>query len=191
MGAGCGLVGISAGVLGAKQVLLTDLPYCLSNMQANVESNSDLWMQAGCQQMICHALDWYYPPTLRELGTVMMSTTATNNNYATTWKPDVILVADCVWMQELVDPLIRTIKCLAMKDPDTLFDNNTSDENDDNTLCSNTKILISYQRRGKSTHEEFWTSLHTRFGDTMVSEIDTSSVGLAKPECHYLLSLEL
>jgi len=39
LGAGTGLVGIVASVLGAGRVVLTDLPYTLDNTRANVELN--------------------------------------------------------------------------------------------------------------------------------------------------------
>lgn len=39
LGAGTGLVGIVASVLGAGRVILTDLPYALDNARENVERN--------------------------------------------------------------------------------------------------------------------------------------------------------
>ena len=76
-------------------------------------------------------LDWFQPlPTLDP-------------------KPDVILVADCVWTRQLVQPLLSTLSTL-LCDPDT------------------TTIYISYQRRGKDTHDAFTTGLQDRFVvDTM------------------------
>ena len=65
-------MGLAAGVLGAKEVLLTDLPYALPNMRANVECHKDLWTKTGCEQILCHNCDWYDPPSLQELGAVMM-----------------------------------------------------------------------------------------------------------------------
>jgi Lysine methyltransferase len=167
LGSGCGLVGLAAGVLGAKEVLLTDLPYALPNMQTNLDHHAEL---CGHSRMVCQALDWYDPPSWQDLGEIMKP----NNN--THWIPEVILVADCVWMQELVGPLFATLQTLAPKDGQSSV----------NAM----RILISYQRRGKSTHEEFWNGLHTRFPNAIVTEVDVSQVGLSKPDVIYLLCLD-
>jgi hypothetical protein len=152
------LVGIAAGVLGAKEVILSDLPHALPLIQKNIErSLHAVSAAAGCQQQRrastsrCMECDWFCPP----------------NNELLSWHADVILVADCIWIQELVAPLLTTIKQL-------------TDDNKDAT------VLISYQRRGKPTHVEFWTGIHSLFGQ--VNEIDVSSVGLDKPESLFLLN---
>ena len=155
------MVGLAAGVLGAKEVLLTDLPYALPNMELNVEHHKELCADS---RIVCHALDWYDPPSFEDLGEVM-SAEATKP-----WIPQAILVADCVWMQELVEPLLSTLEKLACRPQQ--------------------KVLISYQRRGKSTHEEFWHGLHTRFEQATVTEVDVSPMGLSKPDVIHLLVVE-
>ena len=40
LGAGTGLTGIAAAMLGASEVLLTDLPYVMENLRQNIASNS-------------------------------------------------------------------------------------------------------------------------------------------------------
>ena len=193
LGAGIGLVGIAAGVLGAKEVLLTDLPYALPNMRENVRRNARLLQEAGCMNVICSACDWYNPPSLEELGAAVTATNAYNGSSTNqgdshceppqdatqklSWIPDIILIADCVWMQELVAPLLATLKHFILSAEKA------------SPFKKRPEILISYQRRGKSTHEEFWSGLHTSF-DATVEEIDVSSVGLTKPESIYLLSLK-
>lgn len=55
---GTGLVGLSAAMLGAARVLLTDLPYTLDNLRGNVEMNHDAL--AGTNSLIeVTALDWF------------------------------------------------------------------------------------------------------------------------------------
>jgi len=152
LGAGCGLVGITAGVLGAKEVVLTDLPYCLPLMQKNVDCYRVEAEKRGCQQMECSICDWFVPPELSEFGGA-----------------DVILVADCVWLKELVQPLLATLEKLV--------------------AGGDVQVIISYQRRGKDTHEEFWNGLHALFD--VVRETDTRVVGLGKPDCLYLLECSL
>lgn len=125
LGTGCGLVGIASGLLGARSVTLTDLAYALPVAEQNVERYRDGWTSAGCQSIICRELDWFDPPQHVE-------------------QPiDCILVADCVWMEELVQPLLHTLRLL--------------------TADTSTPVFISYQQRGKSTHEAFWVGLRTLF----------------------------
>jgi hypothetical protein len=73
-------------------------------------------------------------------------------------------------MQELVAPLLATIRqftdVVAPTHPDV-------------------PVIISYQRRGKSTHEEFWAGIHSLFRH--VQEIDVSSIGLEASEVLFLL----
>jgi hypothetical protein len=80
---------------------------------------------------------------------------------------DVILIADCVWVQELVQPLLVTLE--------KLLDGRSRP----------VQVLISYQRRGKAAHEDFWSGIHSLFD--VVREPDTLHVGLEKPDCLYLL----
>lgn len=149
LGSGCGLVGIAAGVLGAEQVILTDLPYCLPLMRANVNRHRTNVMASGCRRIECATCDWFDPPHMNEFGA------------------DVILIADCVWVQELVQPLLATLEKLL------------------EGRSRPVQVLISYQRRGKAAHEDFWSGIHSLFH--VVREPDTLHVGLEKPDCLHLL----
>jgi Lysine methyltransferase len=61
-----------------------------------------------------------------------------------------ILIADCIWMEHLVRPLLDTLHQL-MQTIWTIHE----------TVTIN--ILITYQRRGKGTDELFWQCLHQMF----------------------------
>ncbi len=54
LGAGTGLAGIAASILGARHVILTDLAYALKNTQANVDRNK-LSFKGVVE---CAELDW-------------------------------------------------------------------------------------------------------------------------------------
>lgn len=96
LGAGTGLVGLSAALLGAKEVVLTDLDYTMENLARNVATT--LQLAANAQREVTSAvstrvLDWFNPP--KDLGSV-----------------DLILASDVVWVEELIAPLVNTMSTL-------------------------------------------------------------------------------
>ncbi len=128
LGSGPAVVGIAAAILGAKEVILSDLNYTLPLIQKNVNLNRDI-IDASKVKLNCREIDWFNPP---EVGLISSSKSF----------PEVMLIADCVWLEELVDPLINTIR----------------------KLCRNkTEVIFSYQRRGKATHDLFWARLRELF----------------------------
>ena len=75
-----------------------------------------------------------------------------------------IVVADCIWLAQLIAPLLNTLKTYTTE---------------------STKVIITYQRRGKEAHEEFWEGIHDVFD---VVAVDTEkTVELAKPDVFYVL----
>jgi predicted nicotinamide N-methyase len=165
LGAGCGLVGISAGVLGATSVVLTDLPCHLPLLRQNVAENSPAWKSKGCKRMVCCECDWTRPPrhfTAND-GTMVDSTF------------DVILVADCVWMEHLVDPLLNTVDQFATR----------SNERGDGGV----RVLFSYQQRGKGTDDRFWRGLRERYGTIeVVSDHDKDYHSFGQPDVLKIIS---
>jgi predicted nicotinamide N-methyase len=176
LGAGCGVVGITAAALGAQSVLMTDLPCVLPLLQSNIYRNQNLINTDSTNYAIsmqCCECDWYQQP----LNSRIMSFSA-----------NVILVADCVWVQELVEPLLTTLHRLVTTSSSTLTrdigeDTNGGDGSDD------VHVLISYQRRGKGTHEAFWKGLSELFSS--IESVDTEATGIDKPEVLQLLSCRL
>ena len=154
LGSGPGFVGIVAGLAGASEVILTDLAYCLPLMKENVERNTEAARSSGCQRMTCSVLDWYSPPSdSSQLGFVAGEA------------PDVILVADCVWLEELVAPLIRTIQAILI------------------CAVSPPRVIISYQRRGKGAHDAFMKGLQDTFD--AIEEVGAEP-GLNKPDVMHI-----
>ncbi|KAL3766545.1 hypothetical protein ACHAW5_000780 [Stephanodiscus triporus] len=153
LGSGCGLVGLSSGIIGAYKVVMTDLKYALPLMLENVKRNESSWrgIDKGSKTIECKECDWFRPPPISEL--------FSNNN-----GPDVILVADCVWLAPLIAPLLRTLE--------TYTDDSTT-------------VIITYQQRGKDAHEEFWEGIHHMF-DVVAVDTETT-VGLAKPDVFHVL----
>mmetsp|Transcript_1350 Transcript_1350/g.1819 ORF Transcript_1350/g.1819 Transcript_1350/m.1819 type:complete len:379 (+) Transcript_1350:27-1163(+) len=156
LGAGTGLVGIGAGILGAKEVILTDLEYTMTLMKSNIHLNRDAIMRESnsCVHIDCYVCDWFNPPTIASF---QISSSIIHNDVS---YPEVILVADCVWLEELVNPLMDTIE----------------------QYCNNeATVIITYQQRGKSAHELFWKRLEGIF--THITFIDSEvEINLKKPE---------
>ena len=156
LGSGPGVVGIASALLGATEVVLTDLNYALPLMRENVTWNLDKAMSRGCCRMECQLLDWYYPPSIQKF--------KFSKSAAGISQPDVILVADCVWVEYLVIPLVNAIKSILDQ-------------------CHPwPKILVSYQRRGAGAHNLFMDRLEALFGT--VEELGEQA--LSKPDVMHI-----
>mmetsp|Transcript_22503 Transcript_22503/g.47070 ORF Transcript_22503/g.47070 Transcript_22503/m.47070 type:complete len:289 (-) Transcript_22503:1491-2357(-) len=166
LGGGCGLVGIAAAILGAKHVIITDLSYALPLMKENVLRNEFAFRKGNDEKgalVECIECDWFHPPLIRELFT--HETASLNGNEHEESFPDIILVADCVWLSHLIYPLLKTLKLYARH--------------------PSTKVIITYQQRGKDAHEEFLSGMHVLFKN--VVDVDTKeSVGLVKPDVFHV-----
>eukprot|EP00667_Euglena_gracilis_P021959 EG_transcript_24252 len=93
LGAGVGLVGMFAAALGAGHVTLTDLPPVLAVLRENVALNAAGW--AGRQ-----------PPAAVDVQPLCWGTEDPLAVPAT----DLVLVADCVYWEELFAPLLATLR---------------------------------------------------------------------------------
>ena len=156
LGAGTGYVGIVAAVAGAPEVILTDLNYTMVLMKENIEKNQVVARSSGCRKLECKVLDWFDPPSdVSALGYSCI-------NGSTRAQPDVIAIADCVWLEELVPPLIDTIKRIIQSCPESPL------------------VIISYQRRGKGAHVAFMDGLNSLFEyiheDKMLAKPDVMSI---------------
>jgi Lysine methyltransferase len=132
LGAGCGLVGIVAScALRASATLLTDLPCVQEILLQNVARNrvNEISIPSGsskpiqkvdcqCTGIQCAVCDWRQRPIPASVAM---------------FGPDIILVADCVWLESLVFPLLRIL--------------------DELTRTSRAVVLMSYQQRGRDAHE--------------------------------------
>ena len=178
LGSGPALVGISAAILGAKEVILSDLAYTLPLVQNNIHLNQNAINDGECNSIKCMEIDWFKPPPIETLSSCWSLSLLSSGNLESTTNmdinsnthinsfPQVMLIADCIWLEGLVNPLMNTVEQLSHAD--------------------HTEVIITYQRRGKAAHDVFWKRLRDAF--TSIEELDTMAMcGLEKPESISLL----
>lgn len=181
LGSGTGLVGLTAAALGAKYVELTDLPEAMPLLTQNIKANQSLWedvCEGTARQspssspavvVACSELDWYSPRALpTPPGTLA-------HQRGCCW--DVILVADCVWTLDLVEPLIQTIRAL--------LEQGGRGGSDLVLGRQRPELLISYQRRGHHVHKTFWEGLSNLL---RIQELDALQLGINLPNPKLSLS---
>lgn len=105
LGSGMGLCSLATAALGAKSVLATDLPYCLKELDRNIQWNLSQWREPNMKldNMISEKpsistapLDWFNP-------------TASPIRMA---EVDLVIGADIVWLDKLIVPLVNTIQTI-------------------------------------------------------------------------------
>ena len=96
LGSGTGAVGLCAGVLGAKQVILTDREELVVFLSHNIELNTEVTRVSAL------ALEWGNNANIE---TVMNMVT----------RVDLVLVSDCVFYEESLDDLVDTMRLLSDK----------------------------------------------------------------------------
>eukprot|EP01084_Bolivina_argentea_P233198 392828_1 len=163
LGTGLGFVGLCSVYCNARNVWLTDLKYCINNIQINVNKNKYIYNVYHNNNEECDinqqkddnkidnpfdnvsvfALDWLNPrQSLLEYNQIK------NNNI------DVIIGSDIIWLKELVPMLVNTL--------DYLYENVLNKENG--------IIIIGEQIRSNIVSELFWDLIKGKgFSKEMVS----------------------
>lgn len=131
-----------AASLGAKKVVLTDLPEALPTRQ--VQANRSVW-QRHCTSVECYQLDWW------DVMKFVSSTSIPDPLSFVDPETSLVLVADCVWTMELLPPLLATIQALMNR-------------------LMNVTFLIAYQKRGATTHDAFMVGSKQLFCTTVAEE---------------------
>jgi predicted nicotinamide N-methyase len=146
LGAGTGISGIAASVLGARHVGITDLQYSLANVEQNIDANlpsyraqnNSSWRNSDHQEWhrnvyrsidqgstVCVSeLDWgdpktYHLPFLREEELPQSANDGGVCVSSGTSKWDLVIAADVVWLDHLVPLLVQALN--AVCDESTLF----------------------------------------------------------------------
>ncbi|XP_015522597.1 protein N-lysine methyltransferase METTL21D-like isoform X1 [Neodiprion pinetum] len=145
LGAGLGCVGMTAACLGAE-VVLTDLANVLPALNKNIEMNKDLWKQSGGSAR-AEELDW-------------------SKHAEIDFKPEIILLADCVYYTESIEPLLDTLErlCGARNDTYALLSQEERDTPNQKPVWSQfveaikkrfkiTPVMLSEQHPTYSSHD--------------------------------------
>lgn len=138
VGSGVGLVGLSAAYLGAD-VLLTDLDYALQHTKTVIEKNRPYIKGKAATA----ELDWFHP----------------ESSNATEWLDQgpihLIVGADVVWVEELIPPLVKTLKMLLTKANEQSQEYNVSTNGATSSnlppSLSKPAVLISHQTRSNAS----------------------------------------
>ncbi len=151
LGSGTGLVGILAGALGAKKVVLTDLPHAVPMLRKNVEKNWEevekyrrsMNCSSGSSDFssVFHAVDltWGDADDLKKL-------TLENCNF------EYILMADCVFDPEVTVSLVKTLQDLVQNGV------STSKGGCPTILCANEKRECDKNARSEKLFRELLAS---------------------------------
>jgi hypothetical protein len=133
-------------------------------MKQNVDRNRLAIESSECEGIHCIELDWFAPPDVNALLSSISSTSSPS--IQSQHFPQVILIADCVWLEELVNPLMDTVEKYCCD--------------------ARTEVIITYQRRGKAAHVLFWKRMRDIF--RFIEQVDTfQACGQNKPESISLL----
>ncbi len=128
LGAGTGMVGISAAVRWGLHTVLTDLGPIVPGLAANIKLNRHSLLSEG--QMSCGTLDWsqptrltlYPPPVAAAEGGGAAATAAPPNNTplegAAATKAHLVLAADTIYSDEHPPLLAATVLRWLSRDPD-------------------------------------------------------------------------
>ena len=133
LGAGTGLAGMAAAVLGAHAVI-TDLAYCLPDIQRNV--NATRKASAASVSVTVQELDWLRPQAFFE--------SRDSDDNGTLMPFDIVLAADIVWLDHLVSPLVALLGLLLDRNAEMQF-------------------IFAHQTRSQQTDDAFFGELTARF----------------------------
>ncbi len=163
LGAGTGLTGIASAALGAKKTILTDLSYVIDNLNSNIMKNQHLLNKSSkvnnvvssdsdCDNISCDnnnnvsisvkEVDWTNPST-----------------YVQDEIFDVIILADCVWLEHLVPPLLLAIEALSGPKTELIIGHqHRSTACDDLLFNGIAKLNFNLQMIDRNDHHELYRS---------------------------------
>lgn len=104
LGAGTGLVGLSASVIWKGDAVLTDLPGIVLGLALNIDANHEILTAAGTK-VTCGSLDWNRPSQLELHNTERRD----SNMDSDSSKASIVLAADTIYDSDHPEMLVKTI----------------------------------------------------------------------------------
>ncbi|XP_061704652.1 protein N-lysine methyltransferase METTL21D-like [Cydia pomonella] len=128
LGSGLGVVGLTAATLGA-QVTLTDLPEALPLLRLNINENKSKISSMG-GYAIAESLVW-----------------GDSTSQILKEEFDMIVLADCVYYEEAIEPLIQTLQCFT------------------NTLMKKPTMYLTQELRDSEIQKRLWKKFFEKLND--------------------------
>ncbi|XP_013173796.1 PREDICTED: protein-lysine methyltransferase METTL21D-like [Papilio xuthus] len=128
LGSGLGVVGLTAATLGA-QVTLTDLPEALPLLRLNISENKQKIGSMG-GYAIAEVLEW-----------------GDNNSDIHKQEFDMVVLADCVYYEDAVEPLIQTLQNLNY------------------TILKKPTIYLTQEMRDTEVQKRLWNEFYEKLTD--------------------------
>ena len=110
LGAGTGLVGLSASVIWKGNVILTDLSGIVPGLAQNIDANQELLITTGTSAT-CGSLDWNSPSNLilHDKDVIDPKQAVESQVSSDSGKVNIILAADCIYDSDHPEMLVNTI----------------------------------------------------------------------------------
>jgi Lysine methyltransferase len=164
IGSGCGLVGITAAVLGARSVTLTDIFAQQPHLDRNIEINRPLW-EGFCTKVESGVL---------QFGDIRVSNRSVTSKFHESAESeinfDVVLGADIGYDLSLHEPIARTVSYLLR--PDTVA---YSDNCSNSLVCEISESELKSSRPSDSRtallmEEIRWHDIHRWYIETLLTQ---------------------
>jgi len=142
LGAGPGLAGLTSAFLGAR-VIITDLAEVVPLIRQNIDANADKITAAG-GSALARELDWFKAESqVPEIANLMVENRVSIDidGSSPANVPDVVLSADVIWIDELIEPLLDTISRLVPP------------------FAVHTIVLLAYQSRSTRADDKLFSLL--------------------------------
>ncbi|XP_034828438.1 protein N-lysine methyltransferase METTL21D-like [Maniola hyperantus] len=133
LGSGLGVVGLTAATLGA-QVTLTDLPEALPLLRLNIAENKSKIVSMG-GYAIAESLVW-----------------GDKNSDIHKQEFDMIVLADCVYYEDAINPLLETLQCL------------------NNTIKKRPTIYLTQELRDSEIQKKLWNDFCDKLAELFYVE---------------------